>query len=115
MSAAVWRKSLCNTCLNWEFTPGALGLLLQNDNPNTPFVKGLSSAVAEREQALELSGRGVAWDVHKVEVGRIKKKKADRALVVMERPHHIFTPSRHAFLPSSQGLTSGAEQSCVGE
>lgn len=76
MSAAGWRKSLCNTCcLNWEFTPCALGLLLLNDYPNNSFFEGLNSAEAEREQVLELLGRGDAWDVHKVEVGRIKKKK----------------------------------------
>lgn len=39
----------------------------------------------------------------------------DRALAVMERPHHSSSLSCHALLPSLQGLPSGAEQGCVGE
>lgn len=53
----------------------------------------------------------------KVEVEEKKKwlRRADRAMAVMERPHHSFSPSCHALLPSSQGLPSGAEQACVAE
>lgn len=141
MSAAVWRCALLNTCcLNYqqlfipprphrEISAGGLVLSVLNDHSNNCFlinIKGWMSADGDREKSVLAassffffsfpSGVG-GWKSRKVKARREKKwlRRADRALAVMERPHHSSSPSCHALLPSQQGLPSGAERGCVGE
>lgn len=56
-------------------------------------------------------------DVRNYKVGEKKKwlRLGDRALAVMEGPHHSSSPFCHTLLPSSQGLPSGADRGCAGE